>query len=400
MNSEKIIQMIKPYVTGNQLTYDDFDKIFYMLPQREKYLVVDLIEMHLKISLVDEIETTGDDDKKFVEYVLNKISGCVENHQLTYDEFDEIFGDMEKLQQYNVTNILDELNIELVDEKILHEKNFPAESLPLIPRRAEEIKLSNNALVALFQKGDHQAQRDLCVKNCGLVNKYVSKYDKIFSHKIETEDLRQAGMLGLIKAAQKFNFDKETQFSTYATCWIWQMISREVIDTGFIVRLPVHIFEKVKKVRALDIKFYEQGKNISEHFKSIATEMNLSVEYVRYLFALYNAFICIKSLDEPIGEDEDTSRIELLPTENQESIEDIIFKQTLREQIEQVLSKLTERENKVLSLRYGLEDGRERTLEEIGKIFNVTRERIRQIEMAALKKLRHPKLIKKLKDFV
>ena len=182
MNLEKIFQMVKPYVKGEQLTYDDFEKIFDMLPRREKYLVADFVETRLKILLVDEIENA--DEKNFVEYVLNEIKGYVENNQLTYDEFDEIFGDLEKLQQYEVTNILDELDIELVDEKILpEEKNSVVVTLPPIPRKAEEIKLSNNALVSLVQKGDRQAMRDLCVKNRGLVDKVALKYDKIFNHK-------------------------------------------------------------------------------------------------------------------------------------------------------------------------------------------------------------------------
>lgn len=400
MNSEKIFQMIRPYVKDNQLTYDDFEKIFDMLPQREKYLVAEFIETNLKILLVDEIETAGDDEKKIIEYILSEIQNCLINNQLTYDEFEKIFGELEKFRQYEVVNILSEINIELVDERTLQEKNFPAESLPLIPRKAGEIKSSNNALIALVQKGDLQALRDLCVKNCGLVNKYVYKYDKIFNHKMETEDLRQAGMIGLIIAAQKFKFDKETKFSTYATYWIFQAIKREIVDTGFTVRLPTHVFEKIWKVHRLDTEFYIQGKNKSERLKLIAEEMNLPVETVEKLSAVHNAFIHIKSLDEPVGEEEDTARLDFVPAENQESVEDLVAKLELREQLDELLKTLKEREKKVLELRFGLEDGHERTLEEIGQIFNLTRERIRQIEQKALRKLRNPRRSKKLKDFI
>ena len=400
MNSEKIFQMIRPYVKDNQLTYDDFEKIFDMLSQREKYLVVEFIETHLKISLVDEIESTDDDEKKIVEYILSEIQNCLINNQLTYDDFEKIFGDLEKTKQYTVTNILAELKIELVDEKIFsEEKNLPLK-MPLISKSAKEIKLSNNILLSLIKNGDNQALQDLCVKNRGLVDKYAHLYDKKYPRRLDFEDLEQLGMLGIIETAKRFDFGKETQFSTYATWWIWQIMYRAMIDTGFTIRLPVHLFEKIRKARALDSKFYKQGKNKSERLKLIAEEMNLTLEGARKLFALYNAFINIKSLDEPIGEDDDTARLDFVPTENQESVEDVITKLELREKLDELLETLTERERAVLKLRFGFEDGEERTLEEIGKIFNLTRERIRQIEQKALKKLRHPSRSKKLKDFV
>lgn len=143
-----------------------------------------------------------------------------------------------------------------------------------------------------------------------------------------------------------------------------------------------------------------QGKNKSERLKLIAAEMNLTAKTIEKLFALYNAFINIKSLDEPVGEDEDTARVDFLPSENQESVEDFIAKLELREKVDELLKTLTDREKKVLELRFGFYDGHERTLEEIGQMLNLTRERIRQIEKKALEKLRHPSLSKKLKDFI
>lgn len=395
MNSEKILQMIKPYVKGNQLTYDDFEKIFDMLTRREKYLVSDLVQEQLKISLVDEISFLSNNEEIIEETTLQMILPYVENKQLTYDEFEKIFKSFSRNEKYFIVRFIEEkLKFSLVDEKTL-----PPE-MPLISRTAKKIKLSNNMLVSLVKNGDRQALQDLCIKNRGLVDKYAQLYSEKFSRRLDFEDLEQLGMLAIIEATKRFDFSKETQFSTYATYWIWQIMNRSVIDTGFMVRLPVHIFEKIKKARALDLKFYKQGKNNSERLKLIAAEINLTLEGTRKLFALYNAFINIKSLDEPIGEDEDTARIELLPTENQESPEDVITKGELREKIDELLETLTDREKKVLVLRYGLEDNRERTLEEIGKIFNLTRERIRQIEVKALKKLRHPSRSKKLKDFV
>lgn len=400
MNAKKIVQMIKPYVKNDRLTYDDFEKIFCMLSQREKYRVAEFIEVHLKVLLVDEIKIVGDYEKKFVEYVLNKIESCIEDNQVTYDEFEKIFGDLEKMKQYTVTNILAELKIELVDEKILsEEKNLPLK-MPLISKSAKAIKLSNHILLSLIKNGDRQALQDLCVKNRGLVDKYAYLYDEKYPRHLDFEDLEQLGMLGIIESAKRFDFDKETQFSTYATWWIRQIMHRAIIDTGFMIRLPVQVFEKILKARALDSKFYKYEKNKSERLKLIAEEMNLTVEGVKNLFALYDAFINIKSLDEPIGEDNDTVRLDILPEENQESVEEIIMKLELREKIDELLKTLTDREKKVLILRYGLKDNKQRTLEEVGKILNLTRERIRQIENQALEKLRHPSRSKKLKDFV
>ena len=400
-NQDKIFNLIKPKVRNNQLTYDDFEKIFSFLNKHEKKYVEKIIEHKLKIFLVYEIENgLAEEEKKFVDFVLQKIQPEVENNQLTYDEFDELFAELEKKKQYHVVNILAELNIELVDEKILPTKVEKIKQ-PLIFRKAEDIKLSNNMLVSLIQKGDKQAVQDLCVKNYGLVKQYAKKYFGK-SQTLTEEELIQEGMLGMLKAAEKFNFDKGTQFSTYATWWIFQSISRAIMDTGTIVRLPVHIYETILKARRISNYFYLQGKDFSERVELVSEEMELSVAMVKYLFQLYDNFITCKSLDEPVGEEKDTPRIDFLPDDKNifEKPEDATISILLKEQISEVLSTLTPREQKVLKLRFGLEDGKDRTLEEVGTFFNVTRERIRQIELKALKKLRHRSRSEKLKVFL
>ena len=400
LNGAQILKMIQSHVRYQQLTYKDFEKIFSFLKRHEKKYVEKFIEHKLKILLVEEIDFGAEEDKKFVEDILQKIEPFAENNQLTYEEFEKIFGAWEKRKQDDVINILAELKIELVDEKILLKKPVEFEQ-PLTSRKADEIKLSNNMLVSLIQKGDKQARQDICTKNYGLVVKYAKKYFERFSTCLTEEDLIQAGMLGMLTAAEKFNFGKETQFSTYATYWIEQTMRRAVTDTGYVVRLPVHMFEVVLKVKRLDSKFAMLGKDFQERVELIAQETNLQKIKVLEIFK-YSDYLNLKSLDEPVGEEKDTPRIDFLPDDNDifESPENATRFILLKEQMAEVLSTLTPREQKVLKLRFGLEDGKDRTLEEVGAFFNVTRERIRQIEVKALRKLRHRSRSEKLKDFL
>ena len=400
LNPEAISKAIRPHVKNKMLTFDDFEKIFDFLSQKEKYIVAVFVESKLDIFLVDEIEEDdADEDKKFVEFVLEKVQSFVESNQLTYDEFDELFGNLEKKAQYSAANILYELDIELVDEKILPIKAVEYEQ-PLIQKDAKDIKISNNMLVSLIQKGDKQARQDLCVKNYGLVMKYAQQYLKKIETCLTLEDLFQSGVEGMFKAAEKFDFDKDTQFTTYATWWINQAISRAIMETGLTVRVPVHMFERIFKVRRLDTKFDMLGKNYRERVELIAQELNLSVKDVTDAF-MYSSYLHLKSLDEPLGEEQDTPRMDLLPddTEIFPSPENNFVNTELGEKFDSLFKTLTPREEEVLKLRYGFEDGRERTLEEVGKFFNLTRERIRQIEAKALKKLRQHSHLEKLKDF-
>ena len=223
MNKEKIFEMIKPCLVDNQLTWDELDTIFYMLSEKEKYLTADLLIDELKISLVDEKETSTQEDFQFVDYVLAAVTPHLENLQLTYDEFDKIFAHIERRDQYKVTAILAASNIELVDEKIFPaqiepptEKNFPTQPENIVPHKDAEIDAKNTVLVRLAQNGDRQALHDLLVKNRRLVLKYAARYDRIFKHNFTIEDLEQVGTLGMLKAVERFDFRKGTQFTTYA----------------------------------------------------------------------------------------------------------------------------------------------------------------------------------------
>lgn len=336
------------------------------------------------------------------DYLLKTIRPFVRDNQLTYDDFEKIFGFLPLKEQYPIAYaIQDDLKIELVDEIVSSPvaEEIPTENAPLIVRRAGEIKMPNKLLIRLIQDGDEQARQDICVKNSGLVEKFALKYWKKFPDKLDLDDLRQEGNIGLITAAERFNFDKETEFSTYATFWIVQKIMRVIADTGLAVRLPVHLFWKILKASKLDKDFQLRGFEVRKRLELIADEMGTTSEEVRELFKLRDVYFRLISLDMPVGEESDTPLAEFIPDEST-TVEDDVSLVLLREQIENVLETLSPREREVLILRFGLDDERERTLEEVGKIFNITRERIRQIEAKALRKLRHPARSKKLKDFL
>lgn len=336
------------------------------------------------------------------QYLLKQIRPYVKDNKLTYDDFEKVFGFLPLKEQYPICYaIQDDLNIELVDEITSEpeEEDSPEEVAPLIFRDAHEIKIPNKFLIRLIQAGDEQARQDLCVKNSRLVGKFALKHSKIISNKLELEDLIQEGNLGLIKAAERFDFTKDTEFSTYAVWWIEQAIKRAIIDTGLTVRLPAHLVEKIFKATNLDKKFQIQNIETRQRLELIAQEMETTSEDVRRLFKLRDVYLHIRSLDEPVKEENDTLLADFIPDEKN-PLEETVSLMLLREHMEKVLGTLTERERDVLKLRYGLEDGKERTLEEVGKIFKVTRERIRQIEAKALRKLRHPAHSKKLRDFL
>ena len=255
-----------------------------------------------------------------------------------------------------------------------------------------EIKEEIKNLQKDLDAGD-EAKKRLAEANLRLVVSIAKRY---VGRGMLFLDLIQEGNLGLIKAVEKFDYRKGYKFSTYATWWIRQAITRAIADQARTIRIPVHMVETINKlIRVSRQLLQELGREPSP--EEIAAEMNMPVERVREILKISQEPV---SVETPIGEEEDSHLGDFIQDDNVPVPADAAAFTLLKEQLEEVLGTLTEREQKVLTLRFGLEDGRARTLEEVGKEFNVTRERIRQIEAKALRKLRHPSRSRKLKDYL
>ena len=366
MNETIIMGMIAPYLKSNKLTYHEFEQIFRMLSLKEQYAVLEILNNN-QIELVphhndQEVNNTPDSSQE------------EESFDILYGA--DVFSDDNQFEE--------DKNTDQNDDYLIIRKN---------------VHISNRTLIRLIQEGDEQAKQDLCIKNHGLVAKCASLYYRYLGNKLDYDDLEQAGMLGMIKAAEKFDLMKGTEFSTYAVWWIKQSIRREIQDTGYSIRIPVHRMDQIQKVMTLDSKFAYEN-DYYNRLKLISDASDIPVALVEDCIRLYYQFIRTPSLDTPIGEDEEMTIGEIIPYEGELTVEEAVAEQVLKENMEEVLSTLTEREQKILRLRYGIDDGRNRTLEEVGHDFNVSRERIRQIEAKALRKLRHPSRSRKLKDFL
>lgn len=363
MNEEMVLKMVEPYVKDNSITYNQFDNIFEFLSKQEQGIVLGILQKR-GISVIDN-QVSED------LFVLDadENNQCEDNFEVLYDE--SIFEDSTSYKrEIFATN--------------------------------KVIKQSNEILCALIQQGNRQAAQDLCIKNRGLVDKYAQGYHKQYGSRLDFEDLEQVGFIGLLKAAYRFNYKIGTAFSTYAVFWIKQNISREINDKGFAIHIPEHMMERIKKVLAADARLLinNASMKLDERISFISEQIGISEEQVVECLILRQNYLTYASLDTLVGEDEDTLLVDLLPDEEELSVEDLVNMKMLRKELENILSTLTNREEQILRMRFGFDDGAPKTLEEIGKMYGVTRERIRQIEAKALRKLRHPSRRKRIKDYV
>ena len=345
----------------NMLEYQEISDFFAdMNLDAEKF---ELILEFLETNNIDVLRITDDDAD---DEIL-----------LDVDEEDEI--EVEKID----LSVPDGVSIE--DPVRMYLKEIG--KVPLLSAE-EEIDLAKR-----MELGDAEAKKRLAEANLRLVVSIAKRY---VGRGMLFLDLIQEGNLGLIKAVEKFDYRKGYKFSTYATWWIRQAITRAIADQARTIRIPVHMVETINKlIRVSRQLLQELGREPSP--EEIAAEMNMPVERVREILKISQEPV---SLETPIGEEEDSHLGDFIQDDNVPVPADAAAFTLLKEQLEEVLGTLTEREQKVLTLRFGLEDGRARTLEEVGKEFNVTRERIRQIEAKALRKLRHPSRSRKLKDYL
>ena len=349
--------------------------------------------------------------KNILEY--QEVADFFAEFELDADKFEKILEFLEKnnVDVLRISEDDDDDNLIIEDDDIELEEDIDLEKIDLSVPEGVSLEdpvrmylkeigkvtlLSSDEEIELAQRmeqGDDEAKKRLAEANLRLVVSIAKRY---VGRGMQFLDLIQEGNLGLIKAVEKFDYRKGYKFSTYATWWIRQAITRAIADQARTIRIPVHMVETINKlIRVSRQLLQELGREPSS--EEIAEAMELPVERVREILKISQEPV---SLETPIGEEEDSHLGDFIQDDNVPVPADAAAFAVLKEELMKVLDTLTEREQKVLRLRFGLDDGRARTLEEVGKEFNVTRERIRQIEAKALRKLRHPSRSRKLKDFL
>jgi len=344
------------------------------------------------LDVLEDMNLEQEQIDRFYDTLENYSIDTLETDEASFLPPDEITPEIEELQE--IETLAED---ELIDPETLVDNFSVDDPVRMYLKEIGKVNLLTTEaeieLAMLMANGDKDAKRKMAEANLRLVVSIAKRY---VGRGMLFLDLIQEGNLGLIKAVEKFDYTKGYKFSTYATWWIRQAITRAIADKARTIRIPVHMVETINKVMRISRQLLQElGHDPSP--EEIAADMGMPVEKVREILKIAQEPV---SLETPIGEEEDSHLGDFIPDEDASEPAEAASFTLLKEQLSEVLGTLTPREEKVLRLRFGIEDGRTRTLEEVGKEFNVTRERIRQIEAKALRKLRHPSRSKKLKDFL
>lgn len=359
LNTEYILETVRPYLTKDKkLRESDFNRLFSALTRKEQYEIIGIL-------IDNDIDYVDDEES-------------------------------DSIPQGNITDTLKNT----APERLNISNNKPVVNVSVPGRDAKQLLgLKNEQLCVLYQRGDPLALEALILKNERFVYRDALALSKQFKQDCLTiDDIVQYGNIGLIVAADRFDISRGFSFLTYADYWIRQSIVRSIIDTAYMIRLPVHLMERARHfwgIRAAHPTFSEK-ELIEEIINSGYTE---SPKEIQKLLNLGEIYLNTTSLNVLIGDDDDSELEGFIPADDV-CVEDAVERNILKEIIERVLSTLTPREAQILRLRFGLDDGIEHTLEDVGAVYHVTRERIRQIESKALRKLRHPSRMKQIRDFL
>ncbi|HIZ90427.1 MAG: sigma-70 family RNA polymerase sigma factor [Mucispirillum sp.] len=377
LDKEIILKTCKPYLKDNTISIKDFNNLYGMLNTTKKNIILDIL-VENNITLIDENNK-----------IITNIEQDIEDKFISnFDTFLEI-SKTKKEENNNEDN-----------ESDSHSSNEEVENDEETPRiyelKNKQYKILNKTLCTLVQKGKQEAKEMICKKNMNLVYNIARKYLNYYNHKLEIDDLFQAGMMGLLKAAEKYDKKINTAFSTYATFWIKQSIIRTILDTGLEIRIPVHMIETINKVMRESFLLDEKNYNNNE---IIAEKLSIPVETVNKSKYLFDCILNTASLDDELGYEDTSTLKDVIADKKAQMPEKIMLEHKLYKYLIKILDELSLRERTIILYRFGLKRDNQ-TLEEIGKKYGLTRERIRQIEAKVLKKLKAKAKKLKLEDYI
>ena len=397
IKNEKVLGLLRKAIQEKTITYEEINReLKEELPvDKIEYLIEGMIDQGIDIVKEEDLKKNAEeefDDKKYEEFSKKSFM----------DEDEDDFGDFDDLdlddEDMDIDSIEEISRDELLDDELLNISGDMGvdEPIKMYLREIGQIPLLNHNEELEYAKrayeGDEFAAKQLVEANLRLV---VSIAKKHTNRGLKLLDLIQEGNIGLMKAVEKFEYTKGYKFSTYATWWIRQAITRAIADQGRTIRIPVHMIETINKIKK-EARIYLQETGRDATAEVLAKRLGMEVEKVKAIQEMNQDPI---SLETPVGSEEDSELGDFVEDNKMLNPYELTNRVLLREQLDEVLDTLNNREKQVLRYRYGLDDGAPKTLEEVGKIFKVTRERIRQIEVKALRKLRHPSRRKKLEDF-